>query len=793
MKRCLLIFSLILVSSSSLFHSQSNIPRKLKKEGNPATAKAGAFIDVNVATYPASAYTAEQLVKDVLISSGTNSCVTPNVSNVTVSPNQGPAVADRAWGYFHKGTTNFPFKDGIVLSTGYARKAGNALEPFTLGDNLSTGSDPDLAAAIGSTGFLTNAAILEFDFVPTSSQVKFNYLMASEEYTSSFPCSFADAFALLLRPTAGGPYVNMAVLPAPGTGPVSVTNIHPQNSDSGFDMGCGAPNVTFFGGYNTANVETNFNGRTVPLQATATVVPGQSYHFKMVVADYGQFGTDNIYDTAVFLEGGSFNINVELLDPAGATLPEEINVCDGVPQVITASINDPNMNYQWYLNGVAIPGATSPTITATQPGNYEIQVMFPGSPCPGKANIKINGGTTPAASDATLLLCSTPDVTWFDLTDAMPSISTTPGAVFRFYVNQADALAQNNNFITDILHYNGTDGQTLYVVVSNGGFCSRTVTLKLLKEARPTVTLVSSSLKICPGDTVNLTATGGVTYEWANFSGTGNTQTATIYNTTTFQVYALGTKGCKSLLPAKITVEVVPEIVSSLRDVEICAGDRVTLDAGAGPNYTYLWSTGAVTRTIDVDQWGIYSVKIKNGFCERTFTAKVMAAASPYVTNLEYSNNTLTITAEVPMINNIPQTAEYSVDGGITWQPSNVFTGLINNANYNIQVRTVGTHCVGALEFFTFNIANIITPNQDGINDTLDLTALGSFNNFTGSVYDRYGSELFRFSKQTPVWDGTLGGKRLPTATYWYKFNFQYPKSKANMNHSGWILLKNRE
>lgn len=789
MKRYLLLFS-FLASSSGLLYSQKTLNRKPQQEKASAlTMKAGAFIDVNAPTYPASAYTPLQLVKDVLISSGTNSCVTPNVSNVQVSPNLTAADANRSWGYFNRGTTSFPFKDGIVLSTGYAQKAGNAYISTTLGDDLPTGSDPDLVAATSPSVTLNDAVVLEFDFVPTSSQVKFNYLFASEEYTGSFPCSFSDAFALLLKPVAGGPYVNMAILPAPGTGPVSVTNIHPQNSFSGTNMGCGAPNVAFFGGYNTTNIETNFNGRTIPLQATATVVPGQSYHFKMVLAD----AIDSSYDSAVFLDGGSFNIGVELHDPSGATLPEEINVCDNTPQVITASVSDPNMNYQWFFNGVAIPGATSPTITATQPGNYEIQVTFPGSPCPGKASIKINGGTTPAAADATLQLCSTPDITWFDLTDAMPSISTTPGAVFHFYVNQADAIAQNNNYITDILHYNGTDGQILYVVVSNGGFCSKTVKLTLSKEARPTATLVASDIKVCPGTTVNFTASGGVTYEWANFSGTGNTQSATVYNTTTFQVYAIGAKGCKSLLPAKITVEVVPEIVSSLRDVEICAGDRVTLDAGAGPNYTYLWSTGAVTRTIDVDQWGIYSVKIKNGFCERTFTAKVMAAASPYVTNLEYSNNTLTISAEVPMINNIPQTAEYSVDGGITWQASNVFPGLINNANYNIQVRTVGTHCVGALEFFTFNISNIITPNQDGVNDTLDLTALGSFNNFTGSVYDRYGSELFRFSKQNPVWDGTLGGKRLPTATYWYKFNFQYPKSKANMNHYGWILLKNRE
>jgi gliding motility-associated-like protein len=375
----------------------------------------------------------------------------------------------------------------------------------------------------------------------------------------------------------------------------------------------------------------------------------------------------------------------------------------------------------------------------------------------------------------------------------MPSISTTTGAVFYFYEDQADALAQNDDYIQDVLHYNGNDGQILYVVVSNGGFCSKMIELKLLKEARPTAHVVASKLKVCPGEVVDFTATGGATYEWSNFPGTGNTQSATVYNTTTFTVYALGPKGCKSSLPATITVEVVPALTSPLADVEICQGDRVTLDAGAGPNYTYQWSTGEITQTINVDQLGIYTVTIKNGYCEKTFTAHVLAAASPFVTNVDYSNNTLTITAEVPMINNIPQTVEYSVDGGISWQSSNVFTGLQNNTTYHIQVRTVGTSCVGALEFFTLHISNIITPNQDGVNDTLDLTALGDFKNFTGSVYDRYGAEMFRFSKQTPIWDGTVGGKKLPTATYWFKFNFQYPKSKANMSQSGWIMLKNRE
>ena len=786
MKRYLLLFSLFLLSSNFLF-SQGNQTRKpIRENSSASSAKAGVFIDVNVPTYPASSFTPLQLVKDILISSGTNTCVTPTVSNVTVTPNQPATFADRAWGYFNRGTTNFPFKDGIILSSGFARKAGNSLESFTLSDDNNGGSDADLATAIGASGTLTNAAILEFDFTPTTSQIKFNYLLASEEYTGTFPCNYADAFALLLRPSTGGPYVNMAVLPA-GAGPVSVTNIRPDIPGS-----CAAANPIYFGGYNTANIETNFYGRTVPLTATATVVPGQSYHFKMVVSDFGPFGADPSYDTAVFLEGGSFNIGVELLDPSGAQLPDEINVCNNEPQVITASVSDPNLLYQWFLNGNPIPGATTNVVTAVQPGNYMIEVTVPGNPCPGTATIKINGGTTPLAQDASFRLCSTPDITTFDLNNAKPLISPTPNAVFRFYVNQADALAQNGNFIPNPANYNGTDGQILYVVVSDGGFCSKTVKLTLMREVSPVAGLTSTRIRVCPGESVTLTATGGVTYLWDNFPGNGNTQTVPVYQTTTFTVHAIGAQGCKSLVPAKITVEVVPAITSPLMDVEMCIGDSMVLDAGAGTNYTYLWNTGATTQTITVTELGIYTVKIGNGICEKVFTVKVFGASSPFFTNINYENNTLTAIATNPSINNIYGTLEYSIDG-THWQDSNIFTNLIDNTTYNILVRIKGTSCVGTVEFFTFAINNVITPNQDGVNDVLDLTNLKDFNNFAGSVYDRYGVEVFRFSKEKPIWDGTVAGKRLPTATYWYKFNFNYKKSKVQMSRAGWIMLKNRE
>lgn len=747
----------------------------------PISAKAGIYIDVNVPPYPATNYTPTQLVADVLVGNG-GGCVVPNISNVSVTPNTAASVNDRAWGYFKKGTSNFPFQEGIVLSTGFARKAGNTAES-SMGDNNGGTADADLSAAIGVTD-ITNASILEFDFVPTSAQMKFNYIFASHEYEGNYPCppfQYDDAFALLLKPnTPGSTYTNLAVLPG-SAGLVSVPNILPSS------FACGPINAQYFG--SLLPNATNYNGRTVPLTAEATVIPGQSYHIKMIIAD----ARDPIYDSAVFLEAGSFNIGVTIVDSAGNPLPETVNMCDNTPQVLKALVAAaPGMTFQWYKDNVAIPNATSVNYTATSPGVYTVKINIPGQNCPAEAKITIIGGTTPAAQNAILKLCTTPAVSNFNLNDAKPQISTTAGAVFRFYINQADAQAQNANFIPEanLSSYNGTDGQILHVVVSNGAFCSKSVTLTLRKEATPVAQLVATKLKICLGEAVTLTASGGVTYQWSNSTITSAVQTLSPTQTTTYTVYAIGAQGCKSLQPATVTVEVVPAITSNLSGGFICSGDRITLDAGAGPNYNYTWSTGATTQTIVAETPGIYFVDISNGVCSKRYTTEVKQALVPEIINVDYSQSgTLIVTAS----NLSGGVLEYSADNGLTWQGSNVFNNIPNNKIISIRVRVKTTSCVGVLEYFTFIMQNVITPNGDNVNDMIDFRGVSDYNKFQASISDRYGKVVFKAEKTRPFWDGYFQGKKLPTASYWYQVTFEDPASKQLTVKTGWILLKNFE
>jgi len=779
------LFLLVLLFSSSSLFSQVKERKPPKNVVSSINNKAGVFIDVNAAGYVPSTYTPQQLVANVLINGG-STCSIPAISNVSVTPAQPATNNDRFWGYFHKGTTNFPFTDGIVLTTGRAREAGNVASSVSVPVTGAGQNDPDLLAAVpnpGTSNYNDNV-MLEFDFVPNSNQVTFNYLFASEEYTGSFPCQYADAFALLIKPVSGGPYVNVAVLPN-NAGPVSMTNIHPIITGFG---GCAAINEMYFAGYNSSsNIETNYEGKTVPLTATATVVPGQAYHFKLIMSDYQDTG----YDSAVFIEGGSFDIGIKLVDGNGVQLPASLNVCDNVPQTLVAQLTSlPGATFQWYKDNVVIPGATSGTYVATTPGVYEVKVNVPGNTCPASATITIVGGTTPVAQNAVLKLCTTPSVSTFDLNSAKPSISTTAGAVFKFYVNQADAVAQNANFITTPELFDGNDGQVLHVVVSNGGFCSKLVTLTLRKEATPVAVLNASKVRICNGESVTLTASGGVTYEWSGFSGTGAVRTLSPTQTTTYTVYAIGAQGCKSLQPVSVTVEVVPAITSNLTGGYICSGDQITLDAGAGPSYQYLWNNGATTQTISATTAGTYSVTINNGVCSKVYTTQVIQAIVPQIIKVDYDESgTLVVTASNPSNGQL----EYSNDNGVTWQSSNVFTNVPNNTLVSIRVKVKNTSCISFVEYFTFVMKNVITPNGDNVNDMIDFRGISDLKDFQAVISDRYGKAVFKAEKTRPFWDGYFQGKKLPTSSYWYQVTFEDPASKQLTVKTGWILLKNFE
>jgi len=224
-------------------------------------------------------YTSEQLVKEVLI---TGSVVITNIK-FTGSPD--------GIGYFSGGDTTVCFETGIVLATGDVKNAIGPNKSTSTKSQFSTAGDTDLNKLVAGN-FTTDAAVLEFDFKPSSDTVRFVYIFASEEYPEYVKQGFNDVFAFFLsgKNPAGGEYENLNIALIEGTTtPVSIDNInHYTNKDFYTDNATGK------------NIE--YDGLTKPLIAQAIVVPGETYHIKIAICDVG----DADYDSGVFLKATSF-------------------------------------------------------------------------------------------------------------------------------------------------------------------------------------------------------------------------------------------------------------------------------------------------------------------------------------------------------------------------------------------------------------------------------------------------------------------------------------------------------
>jgi gliding motility-associated-like protein len=70
-------------------------------------------------------------------------------------------------------------------------------------------------------------------------------------------------------------------------------------------------------------------------------------------------------------------------------------------------------------------------------------------------------------------------------------------------------------------------------------------------------------------------------------------------------------------------------------------------------------------------------------------------------------------------------------------------------------------------------IPNAFSPNGDGIHDTWEITNLSDYPGCTVEVFNRYGQRVFYSTGYGRPWDGTVGGRPLPMATYYYVIHLQ--------------------
>jgi len=238
-------------------------------------------------------YTPTELVQNIFITG----CL--KASNVQFTGNS------QQIGYFNRGSSNFPIKEGLLLSTGNVEDAAgpndNTRKTTVFGGQQT---EPDLAK-LGGMNSIYDKAILEFDFVPAGDVVEFRYVFASEEYMEYACDAYNDIFGFFLSgPGINGAYSNNAVNIAtlPNGDPVIINKVHAASAS------CAAANSQYYvdnAPNNPASpyyLTTQFDGMTVVLTASYPVVACQTYHIKFAISDVW----DGKFDSGVFLQARSF-------------------------------------------------------------------------------------------------------------------------------------------------------------------------------------------------------------------------------------------------------------------------------------------------------------------------------------------------------------------------------------------------------------------------------------------------------------------------------------------------------
>ncbi|MCF6167327.1 gliding motility-associated C-terminal domain-containing protein, partial [Lutibacter sp.] len=347
------------------------------------------------------------------------------------------------------------------------------------------------------------------------------------------------------------------------------------------------------------------------------------------------------------------------------------------------------------------------------------------------------------------------------------------------------------------------------VTVTDGeNGCSATATVEVIENTSNVEAVITGNeVLTCDTTEVTLDAStstvqGTVSYLW-NTGAT--TSTIGVVEPGVYEVTVTdGENGCS----ATATVEVIEntsnvEAVITGNEVLTCDTTEVTLDASTSVTQgevSYLWSNGATTATIAVTEPGSYSVTVSDtsSGCFGSTTIEITQDITPR----EITGDSIDLCIEDETYDLTNLLGDNFVSGG-TWVDVNNSEGLtgdffdpsiVNLESFEFTytepgdcgriitvIVNVNDDCVVlACSTEELTISKVITPNNDGINDTFDLLGLEDCGfTFNVQVFNRWGKMVFQSNNYQNNWRGypnvsglTIGSSTiLPTGTYYYVVN----------------------
>ncbi|MDO5655595.1 MAG: PKD domain-containing protein [Flavobacteriaceae bacterium] len=530
-------------------------------------------------------------------------------------------------------------------------------------------------------------------------------------------------------------------------------------------------------------------------------------------------GTTTIYvrvDNGECFDVTSFDVIVHQGLPL---TPASITLCDigddgsenfditSMNSVISGGVNTYTLAYFASLNDLENNNPITGNLTQYASSGGVIYVQASLGDCSAHTQLTLNLQALPRVNNNELLVCD-PEfdgVYGFNLTDLNSLVvNNTSGYSFSYYTSLANAEGGTNPMTQANANNITTLPMDIYVRVTETGrnpSCSNIAVVTLTQSEQTQVNTSIPAVQGCDdgfgtavfdlssmaGLVTNLTGNYWVSYHMSltdaqNDINPIDPDNAQLTNGTIY-VRVTADRKCPSITQFEVEVMPAPtaEIVAPVNFY--CENESLQISAANfNPNYIYTWTNenGAllgITESLtlsgaDGDQTVILTVTDASTGCSSSTEMDFDSVRIPSITHLETTHNSLSVTAmgEGPY--------EYSLDG-VNWQSSPNFTGLLPGM-YTVHIRSLAGGCIGTgMTTLILNISNIITPNDDGMNDYFRIPFMDSFRDEAGnvqasyfSIYNRYGKLLFSDTSSNEktefIWNGKSNGRNLPSGDYWY-------------------------
>jgi gliding motility-associated-like protein len=476
-------------------------------------------------------------------------------------------------------------------------------------------------------------------------------------------------------------------------------------------------------------------------------------------------------------------------------------ICNGFDLGLLCNDLGSGATYTWFLpdgtdSTTTQPNFFIPAVNQSNTGFYGVAINFNGctstedsmfvNVIPRPAPPLISGDTSYCAGEH--LILNTVNIPSTVINWILPNGS------IRSFVNRIDIDPVN---LSD-------DG--IYRIYYFDGTCpSDTAFVNVNVNALPDTSLVTISTNgpLCDGDTLRISASNipsDVVYSWTDpLSNIYPDSVIVIPNATglvnlgNYNFYMMSLNGCTSpSISEYVFIAGPPELNFVRSTVHACEGFSFQLFADTSEFVTYSWNgpngfssnlRNPIVDSATVNMSGTYTVQAFRGTCASPIYSTIMSVtANPVITTL--SNDTLEIEVGTPF--------ELDASGGLIyeWSPpfylnavsipnptvladtldfvSYVVTGYDNQFCSSTDTLHVQFIPARKGEGVDLNIFTIMTPNGDGFNDTWNIGNIQNLENYTISIFDRRGIELYQTDFYQNDWDGTFNGKPLPEGTYWY-------------------------